>query len=86
MVLLSKCKLIIETQKESREGKRREDIKEEAVKGTHSKGGLNTRVYLEPIEKRFDWLSAPANIGVETITRFQNIIRPLLSGGNNNPG
>lgn len=59
-------------------------MEEKAVEGTHSRGGLNTRVYLEPIEKRFYWLSAATNISVETITRFQNIIGPFLSGDSKN--
>ena len=61
-------------------------MKEKAFEGTYSRGGLNAGVYLEPIEKRFDWLPAAANIGVEAITRFQNIIRPFLSGSSKDNG
>lgn len=61
-------------------------MKEKAVEGSHSGGGLNARVYLEPVKKGFDWLPAAADIGVEAIPRFQNIIRPFLSGSSKNNG
>ena len=83
---LKKCESIVEAQEESRKSKSGKDVEEKAVERTHSRSRLNTRVNLEPIEKRFNRLSATANISIETITRFENIIRSFLSVGSKSNG